>query len=1579
MRELLDDTGWAQARATTLNAHYTAPEVVAAMWSAAEDLGFRGGRVLEPGCGAGTFIAHAPPDARMVGVEQDPTSAGIASLLYPDADIRGQPFERFDDGEPFDLVVGNVPFAKFSPTDSRYNRSNLTLHNYFLAKSLQLLGLGGVMLALTSRYTLDARNPAARRELETYGDLVGALRLPSGSMQRIAGTEAILDLLVLRRRAPGAEPAGLAGWDHTVETELVDESDGQPGRIRMNRYLVDNPDRILGTPVLGRAMYRDGDLIVRGRDGGTAGLGGAVRDGLAAIVDASDLRYEPPTAPSHRATARMLSVGDVELRGDRRIPLREGSFVVSHTGVIYKYDSKGRLRPAKVGKGATNEVRALVELRDTAVDLLRLEADNAPDSELEALRVTLRERYDSYRRSWGPLNRVSWQRTGRVDPATGEEKWRRVPARLGGFREDPEWSTLAAIEVYDEETGHAQPAPILSQRTVHPPAPRLGADTGEEALAICLDELGRVDVVRIAELLGVGGDQASTEIEALVFEEPGPGTLVPSEEYLSGNVRAKLAAAQDAATRDPRFGRNVEALAAVQPAQVEPGDIVVRPGATWVRPEDVADFLGEVLEATDAKVDYLAQLGTWTVAARGTGGLANRWATSRMSAAKLLEACLNQRLVRITDEWDGKRVTNVQETTAARERQEEINQRFSEWVWQDPARAARLTEAYNERFNSYVAPDYDGTHLTFPGLVSTFVPHAHQRAAVARILREGRALLAHGVGAGKTATMVMAGMELRRLGIVNRPTYVVPNHMLEQFGREFLQLYPLARVLSVTKDLTGKEGRKKFMARVATGDWDAVVITHSAFELVPLRAETLEGYKAEVLAVIDEALDQAQGLDHTDVKRMELARKQKEARLDKMLERAGKNDGGVCFEDTGIDFLLVDELHLFKNKPIVSSVEGIRTDGSNRAVDLDTKLWHLHRTHGGRSLVGATATPIANSISELWIMQTYLQPDVLAEAGMENFDSWVATFAQQVAAIELAPDGGSYRMTSRLAKYQNVPELVSQFRRTADVRIGADLDLKLPALRGETPEIVVVPPSETLKRFVRQLVGRAEKVRNGGVDPKDDNMLKVTGEGRSAALDLRLVGERSDPAGGKIGAAAERIAAIYAATRDNTYVDAEGTPSPVPGGLQIVFCDLATPSGAFAWSAYAELRRRLVALGVPADKVAFVHDARNDEARARLFADCRNGRIAVLVGSTEKMGVGTNIQARAVALHHLDCPWRPADIEQREGRILRQGNQNDEVQIVRYATGGSFDVYMWQTLERKARFIGQIMRGDNVGRDADDVGDAVLSFSEVKALASGNPLVIEQAGIQSDLTKYERLERAHLDQQGDLQFAARQRRREGDDCRRRADVLRDAIARRVDTSGDAFAMTIGSGRFTKRVDAEQALRDDLQRTFEEVADHDSEFPTRELGTLGGFEIRVGGHGGESTWIDVTIVVDTREKAGFTMYPSDLKTLGDDREKSSKPNLIARLENPIHRLDQDLEQALRQVEGLTTEAEALEARIGEPFPHRDHLVDLRHRHQEIQAELAIQANESPDAPDPPTPRDRLDDLKHRDDPPSGPSL
>ncbi|MGH9213046.1 MAG: helicase-related protein [Acidimicrobiales bacterium] len=1597
LRGLVDEAGWAEAQRSILNAHYTDPSVVMAMWGAVRDLGFEAGRVLEPGCGSGNFMAYAPDGASMVGVERDRTTAAVAQALYPDAEVHAARFQDFDVHTPFDAAIGNVPFAKTTPVDARYNRGRLTLHNYFLAKSLRLVRPGGLVLGLTSRYTLDARNPAARRELARYGELVGALRLPSGAMRRIAGTDAILDLLVLRRRGPGGEPAGVAGWDQTVEVDLRDESTGDNGRVRMNRYLAENPDRVLGEPVLGQAMYRAGDLLVRGD---LADLAAQVSEALAVMVESSDLRYEAAPPTTSITVPAFGRVGDVDVRGDRRVPLRQGSFAVAESGVVYQHQH-GELVSAGLGRGTAAEVKALVELRDTTVNLLALEADDAPDPEIDSTRRRLAEGYQRYVSRWGPLNRVTWQRTGRVDAATGAEQRRRVAARLGGFRHDPEWPTLSAIEVYDEETGVATPAAIQGQRMIHPPVERLGAETADEALAISLVETGRVDLDRIAELLGVDPEAAEAEIAARVYEDPASGELVPAEDYLSGDVRQKLAAARAAAEREPRFLGNVDVLVGVQPPQLAPGDIVARPGVPWIPDTDVTAFALEALDIERAKVTYSRSLGTWEVS--GWSRYGNEFGTMRAEPHELLQACLNQRMVRIYDppEHRGDRpVLNVAETTAAREKQEVIAERFAAWVWEDTERAARLAERYNALFNSYVAPNCIGEHLTLPGLTTTFVPHAHQRAAVARILREGRALLGHAVGAGKTATMVIAGMELRRLGIANRPAYVVPNHMLEQFGREYLQLYPQARLLVATRNLTGPTGRKEFVARAATSDWDAVIITHSAFERLPLRAETLKGYIAHHTDDLRDALDAAKAAAELDegigekesrnrtIKRMERMIEEKENQLERLLDRASKDDG-ICFEETSIDHLFVDELHLFKNKAIVSSIDGIGRQGSRRATDLDSKLWYLHRANGARSLVGATATPIANSISEAWVMQTYLQPDVLEQAGLDRFDAWAATFAQQVNAVELAPDGGSYRLATRLARYQNVPELIGQFRRTADVRVRDDLDLKLPTLRGGAPHVVVVPASEELQDYVAGLVDRAEAVRGGGVDPKDDNMLKITSDGRHAALDMRLVGRPPDPAGGKIAVAADRITRIYQDTRHLTYLDASANPARRPGGFQFVFCDLSTPKDDGTWSAYEELKRRLVAKGLPADEIAFIHDAKNDEARAQLFARCREGRVAVLVGSTEKMGVGTNIHTRAVALHHIDCPWRPADIEQREGRIIRQGNQNEQVQIFRYATEGSFDVYMWQTVERKGTFISQLMRGDNIGRDIDDVGDAVLSYSEIKALASGNPLVIEQAGVQADLAKYERLEHAHRTEQQKFQNEATWRRRSAAGRQLAAEDLRAVIARRVDTTGDRFAIEIDGARYTKRADAKKKFAQAFHAAFDQLtADQDDDeshatLDDRHIACLGAFDITLKGARLHDS-IGLQLVIDL----GENLFDKTVSVRPEDLE-DDKFNVIARLERPLRHLDDDLCQTLNDAARYEEEAAAFEARLGQPFPHKERLEKLRVRHQDILDQLAAQAEEAaraaeeakrPRPPDPTGPTDpttRLDNLKKPPDDPEPP--
>jgi hypothetical protein len=868
-------------------------------------------------------------------------------------------------------------------------------------------------------------------------------------------------------------------------------------------------------------------------------------------------------------------------------------------------------------------------------------------------------------------------------------------------------------------------------------------------------------------------------------------------------------------------------------------------------------------------------------------------------------------------------------------------------VWEDPERAARIARRYNELFNSYVAPAYTGDHLTFPGLAATFVPHAHQRAAVARILREGRCLLAHAVGAGKTATMVMAGMELRRLGLVNRPAYVVPNHMLEQFSRELLQLYPQAKVLVATKHITGKTGRKTFVARCATGDWDAVVITHSAFERLPLREATYRAYTdAQLAAVRDQraqalADNGARGI----VKRLEAAVARAEAKLEELLATAAKDDG-VCFEETGVDYVFLDELHLFKNKPVTTSIDGIANVGSKRAIDLDAKLWALQRDRGPRVLTAATATPIANSVVEAWIMQTYTQPDVLAECGLDSFDAWAATFGQTVAAVELAPDGGSYRVTSRLARYRNVPELIAQFRRTADVRVRDDLAIALPTVRGGRPSVSVVPASDQLTGYVETLVARAEAIRARRVEPDNDNMLKVTSDGRHAALDLRLVGRDPDPGGGKLEAAAQRIARIHHDTRHLTYLDDTGQPAPRPGALQIVFCDLATPKPDGTWNAYDELHRRLVAHGVPANQIAYIHDARTDEARAWLFERCRNGQIAVLIGSTGKMGIGTNIHPRAVALHHIDCPWRPADIEQREGRVIRQGNQNSEVEIVRYATEGSFDVYMWQTCERKAGFIDQVMRGQVTGRELDDVGEAVLSYAEVKALATGNPLVIEQAGIQAELAKLERLARAHRDEQHRLARTAATARAEAE--RRRADATRygAALARRVDTSGDRFFMDVDGHHYTRRVDAGRELTRRLHQELAQLAAGGRELPARAIGYLGGFRLcRDGYRLGLATQIRFTLALaDDRHFAELLLRTDDL----DDKRPDI---LITQLEGRLRRLETDRDRANADADELDRRATEAEQRTDVPFPDQSRLDHLRHRYQQITDELNDNAQDA----------------------------
>lgn len=1552
-RLLRTEAGWAQARRTTLNAHYTSASVVAAMWHATGALGADGNvRVLEPGCGSGNFIGFAPPGARLTGVELDQTTAEIAKHLYgARATIHATAFEelRVEDGA-FDVVIGNVPFAKVTPHDPRHNRGRHALHNYFLIKSLHLTRPGGLVVALTSRYTLDASNPAARREIASLADLVGAIRLPERAFARSSGTDVVVDMVVLRRRPPGAEPTGPA-WER-VGPAPVETADGT-APLDVNDYYLAHPERVLGELAAARGMYRDHELTVTPNGdldeqlpAALAALVAEAHDrGLAFVPSArtQDERPEPRPAP-----------GDFDLTH-----AQDGSFVVNQRGEVAQLQGGTPVTyQPRVAKDR-GELARLVGLRDATRSVLAVQVDGGSEDQLAAAQATLTEQYRIYKRLYGPINRSSQALTGRCDPETGEEIMRRVRPRMGGFREDPDRPLVAALEVFDEETQEARPAAIFHERVIDPPHERHGVDTPDEAIAVCLDETGTVTINRVAELLGTDPTTARQRLGELVYDEPTTNRIVPASEYLSGNVRAKLAACCATSYPDGRHQANIAALERVLPRQLDPAEITARLGAPWIPSRDIEQFCREVLDAT-VDVEHLPQLGHWSArlrdGSRRSVALASAWGTVRADAVTLLDAALNQRLHTVTDATeDGRRIRNDAETLTARDKQEALTARFSTWVWEDPERAGRLAGRYNELFSSTVLPTYDGSHLTLPGLGGSFTPRTHQRAAVARILTDGRALLAHAVGAGKTATMVMAAMELRRLGSTSKPAVVVPNHMLEQFSREWLQLYPTARILVVDRERLSKDRRKEFVARAATGDWDGIIFTQSGFARLPLGRDLMTSYLGEEIETARSALAGSKDGKGLSVKKLERRIAQMEETYKRLLAEHTKDDG-VRFEETGIDYLFVDEAHAYKNRRVDSSIDGVANTGSQRAQDLDSKLWALRRMHGPRVVTFATATPVANSMAELWVMQSYLHPDLLASVDLRAFDAWAANFGRTHTALELAPDGASYRMQTRFARFQNVPELLTLYRQVADVRTNDDLDLPVPALAGGQAETIVVQPDDALVDYVADLASRAKAIRNRAVDPSEDNMLKVTGDGRRAALDLRLVGEHAPTDGGKLTVAAQRIAAVHHATRDLRYTDEHGQLTLRPGALQLVFCDVSTPAAA-GWNAYDELRDLLVRRGVDAGSIRYMQDAKTDAAKAKLFAACRDGTVSVLVGSTETMGVGTNVQARAVAMHHLDAPWRPADIEQRDGRILRQGNQNPEVRVLRYVTEGSFDTYMWQTLERKAAFIAQVTRGDLPDRDVDDIGDQALSFAEVKALATGDPLVLEKAAVDTEVARLARLERAHHDDQRRLRRALDSVTQRAEKAEHRAADLNAVIGRVTDTRGERFTMTIEGRTHTKRVGAGEHLQLLLQQRLDQTPPETSG-PAGQIGNLGGLTVHA----------QATTSIEDEVRVTIPDVHIEARFLANDLSRSDPSNLITRLERHLHRLPDTIADLNKEATAARAEANRAGARIDAPWDRAEELANLRRRQREIDealtapAESAQESESQPHSVGRPVPRD-----------------
>lgn len=1565
------------------------------------ELGFSGGRVLEPGSGSGTFIGMAPDNADMVGVELDSTTAALSKYLYPNAVIRNESFARTNlPNGSFDMTIGNVPFGRFALTDRRHNAEGASIHNHFIQKSINLTRPGGLVAVLTSRFTLDAQDSSARQRMADKADLVGAVRLPTGSHQRASGTDVIEDLLIFRVREPGSAPQEDQSWVTSSKKPIDDQS------IALNDYWDSHPENVLGTLEAVKGQYGTGDLIVRGDRNMTD-----LPEVLSNLVLGA---REQGLVASQSDNARPDLVDADESR-------HEGHIGVEADGTFTQAVSGGAV-PFEVSAAQRAELTSLVGLRDTLSRLLDAEASNRSITpEITALRARLNQQYDAYVAKHGPINRFKLSKTGT-----------RIRPGQGNFRRDPMSAIVRALEEYDAATGTARKASIFTKRAVAPRELQTSTDSPADAVSLSMDTFGDVNLPAIADMLGVDEPTARERLGSLVFEAPPivdsltqndrdqdawggidhtgdalaaagierptipvpavdtdaigtPGKLEPAAAYLSGNVRRKLAIAQAAAEIDPRFQTNVDALTAVIPDDLGIDEIDGRLGAAWIDAGTVQEFLRDLIQDRYGSVTVLNPGGSiWTVDGPNYGNLSTEvWGTDKRNASQLVQALLEQRPIKVTRKVDGpdgkdRNIADLEATLAAQAKAEAIQERFSEWLWEDPDRARKLQQRYNEQFNSIVLRQYDGSKRQFAGMADAWSPREHQRNAVERIVNEPTALLGHVVGAGKTAEMVMGSAELKRLGMARKPAIVVPNHMLEQFTREYLEIYPQAKLLSAgSEDLRG-DSRREFVGRAATGDWDAVILTQGAFESIPMSVEQQEAYIEREMATMRRQLAEAQAAEvaarqngrstahEKTVKKMESALLRAEEALKKKLDK--QKDVGVSFEQTGIDYLMVDEAHGYSNLRVLSNIQGAGNTGSDRATDLHMKLEYLRETsQSGRVATFATGTPIRNTVTQAYVMQRFLRPDLLEEAGITSFDQWAGTFGQTVDEMELKPEGSGFRQTTRFAKFRNVPELLKQFHTFADIKMADDLNLPTPNLDGGRAQTVLVPSTDQLAEYITELGERAEAVRSGQVEPEDDNMLKISGDGRKAALSMKLVGGDHEP--GKIEAAADRIASIWEQNKDRVYADPKtGEEDPIKGAMQIVFLDIGTPTGT-GWNGYDTLKAELVSRGLDPATVRYIHEAKNDAQKAEMFAAARSGRISVLIGSSEKMGVGTNIQKRAIHLHHLDAPWRPSDVEQRDGRIMRQGNWNTDIGISRYVTEGSFDAYMWQTLERKAKFINQIMKGRLDVREIEDIGDTAMSYAEIKALATGNPDVLDKAKTDTLLTKLERLSRSHNRVQANLQSDIQTSTRNAQIWEGYAAQYDVALGQRVNTRGEAFTMTVNGRKFSKRAEAADALR----HRASSIVDRDrwGGAGERDLGTVGGFSVT-----GE------VIPVDDGKRAvivRFSGVPGEVTRITQDDLALSGIGLITRLESALEAFEARRDRLLQSAADARIEVTRMEGRVGQQFSRADELAAVRLKAERLNLKIARDAQraDGQDVPhDPLIDTDEYDAPFLRDAPPPG---
>ena len=1497
LKGLLSEDEYAAARSSVLNAHYTSPTVIRSIYDAVERMGFQSGNILEPSMGVGNFFGMLPDsmaDSRLYGVELDSITGRIAKKLYPQADITVAGFETSDRRDFYDLAVGNVPFGNYRVNDKAYNKLGFSIHNYFFVKAIDQVRPGGIVAFVTSRYTMDSKDSTARKHMAERADLLGAIRLPNNAFRANAGTDVVSDIIFLQKRDRPIDHE--PDWVQLGKTE-----DG----FAINQYFVDHPEMVLGELTTESTQYGREECTVRPIEGAV------LADQLAEAVRHIEGQY----------TAAEVETPDIaDAENEKHIlpadpDVKNFSYTVVDGEVFYRENSV--MTQVELSDTAKGRVTGMVELRQIVNELIQQQLNDFPDEDIKATQERLNTAYDAFTAKYGLLND---RKNGRL------------------FEQDSSYYLLCSLENLDEQGQLKSKAAMFTKRTIRPERTVTSVDTPSEALAVSIGEHGKVDLPYMAELLGTPGEygRITAELSGVIFKDPAADPTDPeagwqmADEYLSGDVRAKLRMAQFAAETNPEFSVNVDALTKAQPRELEASEIDVRLGATWLSPDIIQKFMTETFQIPyylrhAVKVRYSPYTAEWRVegkTATGRGDIisSETYGTSRANAYKILEDTLNLKDVRIYDtieDADGKlkRVLNKRETMLAQQKQQVIKDAFANWIWQDPQRRIALVKQYNELFNSTRPREYDGSHIKFVGMNPEITLREHQRNAIAHVLYGGNTLLAHEVGAGKTYEMAASAMEAKRLGLCQKSLFVVPNHLTEQWASEFLNLYPNAKLLVARRKDFETANRKKFCARIATGDYDAVIIGHSQFERIPLSFERQERIIQEQIYETLSAINElkAHAGENFSIKQMEKTRKTLEIKLEKLRSDERKDDV-ITFEQLGVDRLFVDESHFYKNLFLTTkmrNVAGLSTSEAQKSSDMFGKCRYLDEITGGRGVVFATGTPVSNSMTELYTVMRYLQYSTLQQKKLTHFDCWASTFGETTTAIELAPEGTGYRARTRFAKFFNLPELMSMFKEVADIKTSDQLHLPVPDAKFET---VVAKPSEIQKEMVQELSKRAADIHSGIVDASVDNMLCVTNDGRKIGLDVRLMNPMlPDDPNSKLNVCVQNVLKIWEEGKDQKLT-------------QLLFCDLSTPKNDGNFNVYEDIRKKLIAAGVPENEIEFIHNADTEAKKAALFSKVRSGDVRVLLGSTAKMGAGTNVQSRLVAVHHLDVGWKPSDMTQRNGRIIRQGNMNKEVKVFNYVTEGTFDSYLFQTLENKQRFISQIMTSKSPVRSCEDVDEQALSYAEIKALCAGNPLIKEKMDLDVQVAKLKVLKADHQSQKFRLQdklltkFPADIQETNAYIAGVKADA--QLAAAHPQGKEEFCGMTIKGVAY-----------DEKKTAGERLVLACSELPNAEekvIGSYRGFELSL----------------------RFDTFRSEYQALLKGQRKYTVPlgtdplGNIIRLDNSLNNFPERITSAENELDTLHQQQAAAQIEVEKPFPQEEELAEKSARLAELNAQLDV---------------------------------